>query len=518
MEINMKICLIYGQNDEYSETKDDWEFSEVTINKINLSMISFLLNKKNIKHDLLFGTQMSVNEMAAKINEGSYDIICFSVFNYNLRSTIRLIQRCLKQKKRPFIILEGNYASMNYKMLFHIFKKFDCIILGESDKTFLSLVNKIIDGEDWRTTEGIVYEEQHELKFTENGKLIENLDIYDGRVYTGGRQGHLVPIESIRGCNGSCSFCIRNTYYSKFKLKKLRQRAAKLVVSEILENVKVCNARTFIFTDDNFLINTEERKLWLDEFIQHLRKSREEILFYANVRVDDFIANINTVIQLNEIGLFQIFLGVESFVQRQLDLFCKNNTVLKNEQALELAKKNDICIGMGFLIMDPYSTLDEIEYNARKLLNADFLDVLMLGVPISSSHVSLIYDSKLYHKVKEDGLIAANQKGYLFVDSQVQLYYEWSMKWREILDPIYNRKYLILKSKYYKDERTYKRMMEIKNEMIRLDLDFIIQACRVLKSENVEITYDVFIKDLRSRGERLIQLTDEVEKSIKEER
>ena len=67
--------------------------------------------------------------------------------------------------------------------------------------------------------------------------------------------------------------------------------------------------------------------------------------------------------RLAEYGLSGVYLGIESGVQRILDLFKKNTTVEKNLKAIETIAQLGLVCDIGFIMFCPTITLDEVEAN-----------------------------------------------------------------------------------------------------------------------------------------------------------
>ena len=87
--------------------------------------------------------------------------------------------------------------------------------------------------------------------------------------------------------------------------------------------------------------------------------------FNIELRPNDF--NYDELIQLKDVGLTAIFVGIESGVQRILDEMRKDTTVEHNDQALEIAKKLDIKVEMGWISIIPTMSFEELKKNYEYL-------------------------------------------------------------------------------------------------------------------------------------------------------
>lgn len=71
--------------------------------------------------------------------------------------------------------------------------------------------------------------------------------------------------------------------------------------------------------------------------------------------------------RLKKAGLRTVFIGVESGVQRQLDDYQKGITVEQNRAAIKVLQGLGLKVDAGFILFDPYLSLEEAEENLRFL-------------------------------------------------------------------------------------------------------------------------------------------------------
>ena len=104
--------------------------------------------------------------------------------------------------------------------------------------------------------------------------------------------------------------------------------------------------------------------------------------FYCMVRADAIIANEGLLRDLVDVGLWSVEMGIETGVDRILELYNKLNAVSDNVLAVELMRKHGVTFdASGYIMFDPRMTLDEVRANAR-YLECDARHVGLLRDPL----------------------------------------------------------------------------------------------------------------------------------------
>ena len=122
-------------------------------------------------------------------------------------------------------------------------------------------------------------------------------------------------IETSRGCPYECSYCFINAgqnHPSRWQLQKPETTMATLA-PYLREDV-----RAFVFHDSEFFGGSRRDLANRSRLIGALRESDPRIAFKIYARADT-IARFGDVEALRDAGLVSVFIGVESFVQADLD-------------------------------------------------------------------------------------------------------------------------------------------------------------------------------------------------------
>ena len=97
----MKICLINPPMD-FMKRSIDFEYSEnfFTMQHLGLGYIASSLCEKNFETEIIECPMedISVEQLVMRLEKNNYDIIGFSLYYYNIKSTIEVIKKLKKIK------------------------------------------------------------------------------------------------------------------------------------------------------------------------------------------------------------------------------------------------------------------------------------------------------------------------------------------------------------------------------------------------------------------------------------
>jgi radical SAM superfamily enzyme YgiQ (UPF0313 family) len=159
----------------------------------------------------------------------------------------------------------------------------------------------------------------------------------------------LRPLASIRtslGCIGRCTFC---ALWSITEGRYLR-RDPKKVVGELLG----IEEKNVFFCDDESMCDVS-RMRQLAELIKE-NNIRKRYFLYA--RVDTIVRHPDLFAQWREIGLQQVFVGMESYSDKHLQGMQKGITVAQQQEAIQTLKKLKILPYASFMVDPDFSRYD----------------------------------------------------------------------------------------------------------------------------------------------------------------
>ncbi|HAH33034.1 MAG TPA: hypothetical protein DCL44_12045 [Elusimicrobia bacterium] len=276
---------------------------------------------------------------------------------------------------------------------------FDMVVIGEGENP----LRKLIGGTPFKDIPGVCYRDREEI-ITVPGRLpvmemdeipFPALDLYELNRYAGCsrtvcRRSPVISYMTSRGCVYNCSFCGKNIFGSK-----LRLRSPQLVIEEISHLLRA-GIREIRLIDDMFTTDMPRAKRICELIIQSGLKF--PWILAAGLRVDKM--DLEFLKLAKRAGAYQVCLGFESGDQKSLDSVYKGTRVEDGFKAVELAKKAGLETVGFFMFGLPADTEDSLKKTIAyaKKLSPTYAKVTVT-VPLPGS--------ALYEQYKNQGLLTA---------------------------------------------------------------------------------------------------------------
>lgn len=261
----------------------------------------------------------------------------------------------------------GHYASLCPEEVLAQLPELDSISRYEGEHTLLELVETLAAGGSWSTVAGLAYAEDGALAETPTRSLVQNLDDlpWPHRPYDADRilGFPTLPLLASRGCARRCSFCSIHTFYRTAPGKTVRIRAAAQVVAEMRMLYDERGVRVFLFQDDDFPLWGRAGAKWVEELAGRLREAdlADRVLWKISCRAE--YVDPALFAPLRDVGLFMVYMGIESGVEAGLQVLHKQLTVEQNLYGVRVLKELGIAFSYGFMLFDPSSTFESVRAN-----------------------------------------------------------------------------------------------------------------------------------------------------------
>jgi len=394
---------------------------------------------------------LSVDETAETIASRKVEIIGFSLPSGILMPQASTIIKKIRELGiTSHISLGGQYPTFAYRFILTNFPDVDSIVRFEGDRAFSELVESIHDRKKWKDISGIAFRENGDIVATPSRPLVADLDTLPFPVRDTladvVEQSGVVIVASSRGCYAGCKFCSVRSFYRPEDGKLWRPRSAENVFEEIRMLKETYNPDELWFADDNLFGPGKagsERVRAIFQLMKDNGISFDAIDF--SCRVNDVINHRDIIVLAKEVGLRTVFVGVESGVQRILDIYQKGSTVEQNREAVEILRNIGVVNKMEFIFFNPWMTLAEVKENLTFLKEAGIYDPYML-----SSTLTIHTYSPLWRDIQagtvpyERGDVGVGQdydsdsyRPYAFEDSKVRYLFELVEQSFEFFEPIY---------------------------------------------------------------------------------
>lgn len=305
-----------------------------------------------------------------------------------------------------YVACGGHMATFSGKEILEKYPNIDFTIRGEGEITFLELVEALEAKKELFNILGIVYRSGNEVVENKNRPLIDDLDMlpFPDRDQFEQHDGKLqyIRLSTSRGCLGHCGFC--SSFAGRHQNgPRWRGRSPKNVVDEIEILVKKYNFHTYDFVDSTFEDPGHKGKIRIEAIAREIINRKLDIFYNCCFRAENWSEKDNDLLRLLvDSGLEKVNIGFESGNERGLKILNKKATIEDNWRTIKTLRHFPfIYITFGFIMLHPYSTLQDIQDNAR------FLHDTGIGQVIRHYFWMLeVYPGTLLEKqLKRDGLL-----------------------------------------------------------------------------------------------------------------
>ena len=278
----------------------------------------------------------------------------------NLAPTEKIV-KFIKRKTNIPIVAGGFGPSFFIDSFLNI--GIDIVSIGEGENTTLELCKYLANGKDWTSLYGIAYRQNGITIKTHPRRLINNLDSipFPARdtINSVLDRKSSVNILSSRGCMGHCKFCSVIAFQKLSSGKIWRQRSIKSFVDE-LELLNKQGIDFFKVIDDSFIEYPRDSS-WCKELYNEISSRKLKVRLRGSLVAERITEE--TVYYLKKSGFFSFACGIENFSDSALKRLGKRASQKDNIKALNVLKKFNMYIQCGFILFDPYTTIEELREN-----------------------------------------------------------------------------------------------------------------------------------------------------------
>lgn len=367
---------------------------------------------------------ISRRDVIKELLAADFDCLGITAAGAHAKTLIEVARAVRKRKKNAIIVAGGYLPTLNAEYLLPECPELDFIVRGEGEMTASNIVGRIARGEDWHDEPGICYLMDGKPVLNPLPPLIHDLDCLPFPARDGLLQASLpvsAGIASSRGCYHQCSFCCIQSFYSLSGSRVPRFRSPENVIDEIESVIAETGIRGFRFVDDDFLGPGPKTRERVVKIAEEIRSRKIDITFKIECRADEVDEDILKL--LKEVGLTDVFLGIESGVQSQLERYNKRTTVEQNKQAIEMVRRSGVRLRTGYIMFDPYTTVAELNENMQ------FIKEMRLEEEAKDAPVPFISKLELHRgvpmveRLRKDGLLREHgiKVDYVYKDPQIRL-------------------------------------------------------------------------------------------------
>lgn len=342
-----------------------------------------------------------VDDILMDLYQRKPDVIAFSCYIWNINMVFEVAMEIKKVLPKTPIWLGGPEVSYDAAKILKERSYIDGIMIGEGEKTFLSLMNYYVD-KDVTLEEipglAIQSNKENNVMLTSPQALMSMDEI--PFVYTDMEKfkNKIIYYETSRGCPYSCSYCLSSID------KRVRLRSTELVKKELLFFIEH-EIPQVKFVDRTFNCNKKHAmEIW--RFIQEHDRGITNFHFEisADILSDEEIELLNSM----RPGLVQLEIGVQSTnpktvteIRRKMDMSKLSNIVKRIYEPRNIHQHLDLIVGLPYEDLESFKkSFNDVYALKPDQLQVGFLKVLSGSYMVEQSKVhGIVYKSYAPYEV-----------------------------------------------------------------------------------------------------------------------
>lgn len=337
-----------------------------------------------------------------KIVEYKPDVIGMPIYRDSVYIVYDVCRKLHEELPQAKLCLGGVYATNYATEIMEEMPLVDYIVRGEGEEIFLNLLKQLEDSGDMGQVRGLTYRRGTEIISNDAARLIPDLNClpFPSRDMLTDNKLNIAVISTSRGCTGKCSFCECPRYWRDDGKQLWRGRSIRNLVDEIEQVNKEHGIQFFDIVNATFEDPGSDYES-VREFADELNKRKLNISYELAMRTNFHREATDDLIEsLRQSGLGGVFFGVESANKQDLKLFKKMGTIEDSKKSIDLFRRHNIRVNIGFISIHPYTTIealrDDIEF-LRDYGYAAYFHML--------KRLRVDKGTDIFSKVERDGLL-----------------------------------------------------------------------------------------------------------------
>ncbi|MCK4259264.1 MAG: radical SAM protein [Halanaerobiales bacterium] len=367
--------------------------------------------------------RLEEKELAHLCVQEDCNVFALSIHAYGfLKVGLRIAMEIKTYCPNAIIILGGHPLTDLDDSIMEMFDFIDFVCRGEGEKILPQLMEAIKGEKDYSSVSGLTYREKGRIIRDDNTPRCTDLDQlpFPSRDLweSDSPKPYYALVLGSRGCYGRCKMCSVRAFYGGDNHHWIGRSPENLV--EELEHLnQKYGIKIFSIIDPEFIGPGERGKKRATKIAELIMKKELDIKFDIACRVNDVDREVFS--KLKDAGLYKVFLGVESGVQKVLDQLCKLTTVEENLSASKVLHDLNLQIETGFIMIMPDSTIDDIQQNLKFIKKFKCFQPYRLG-----SRLYTHPNFEISKELEDEKVVFGNllEKRYYIQDFLVQQYYD----------------------------------------------------------------------------------------------
>lgn len=410
------VLVNLGDGRKYSQIDKFSGLSAVGLEFIASHLINNGFDAEVIDQSMQGYSNTEIVELVLKSNA---DIIGFNPLINTRKQCEEIISEIRKQKPEILTVVGGYDATFNK---LKDYSNVDLLVRGAGEKAALEIAKRFQNNSSFEDIQGVAYGTKEKVVEKSN-ELAEELSLNELPIPVRQNMKYLlennepVSIVSSRGCDYTCKFCSAPAMYPEGR----KERPVSEMKKEI-DYLAKAGVKMFSFWEEDFFGFTEESLKHADEIIKYVGEKDGRITFCFITTPAIHLAEKLGYFKSWEGTLNRIYVGIEGGCTEALINLGKRTGMLisVHEEAVNIVRKYNICLQIGFIMFNPYSSFQELTDSANFLLkNNEAVNAISFF-----HHLRPYNATEMYFQLKKDGLLIEEEtKGE--IDRYIDLPYHF---------------------------------------------------------------------------------------------
>lgn len=278
------------------------------------------------------------------------------------------------------VIAGGQYVSMAPEIFIDDYPSIKCVLRFESEPTITGCVKALLNSKPLSSIPNIVFKEKDRIVYGPAGARVAELDAlpFPHRpvdIVKAVQQEDLsTAVSGSRGCWwGKCKYCALSQSYINHKWIG---RTPENIADEVAELFLRYGFKDITFVDAEFLGPPARAFERARAFTDAILAKQLNISYAINLRPEN--ATPKNLEILKKSGLSLVYIGIESAAESHLKRWGRGSSPEVVAKAVKALDEIAIPYRAGFILFDPFSTLDDLEENINFLIQYPIVEPSLL--------------------------------------------------------------------------------------------------------------------------------------------
>ena len=384
---------------------------------LNIEYLSQYLLDNGLANQIFFFSNKDLNSLIVK-TASIYRIVIFFVDLLNYQKIIEISSSLKRENASIATILFGKIIDIMHKNIVSTYPYIDFCCLGSPNESVKYLIDNKLDAKKCASNANISSKISYDdkkpnLQF--NPDIFPNIEYYKNKQLDFNKYKTYPLTSKSQVCFGSCTFCWANKGRYVYK--------SNLHIMKEIEQILSVGINDFVFVDNDFFdIYNESRENELLDLCGQIARLKRKITFSIFARPNT-INSVSLVLlkALKKAGLHCVFIGIDAGNEFDKVLYNKKSTIEDDIKAINRLKDCFIFYRIGFIGINPYSSVRTLEENFKTLRLLKSSNIYhYLGLKLMLFPGTPLYMKTLSDKLIDDPKAISNVYGYEYINKDVE--------------------------------------------------------------------------------------------------